>query len=877
MDTDRFGGMEMGKTALAAWRWIKRSPLPVVETMATDMQFDPYQVFEVNHKRCVIIYVNVVRGRRISKGWAKDLMDTPDPYLIIKLAKSPTALRKTSVKDNDMNPEWNETFKFWLNPEVKHVLELSLMDSNYSIDETIGTLEFPLDPLPIDAKLKKTFFFNETSEVDVEIWGETSERTDLRYSLALCSEEKNFIQARTKRIFEYIKDHYAGMDCPEKNLPRSHQEVPIIGVIGSGGGFRAMVGYSGALSALSELGVLKLTTYLGGLSGSSWYLSQLYSHSNWPDISPGEQRTELKHNIDHSFLWLLKSHSITFIKDIWSKKGRGEPVSFTDLFGHLVGHTLLKDRLDSNLSDQQRVLSDGQCPMPLYSCLHVKKTTSPMVFHEWIEFSPYEIGLPKYGTFLKSDQFACKFFMGSIVKRFPEPPLHFLQGIWGIAFCIQFKRLFDDDKQIDRTDEDSDNNIEEELKKDLENCDADEGELSEDDDSGESKSCGGTGTTTTDYVQQKRSTCPRFKQQTFWDSMLSKLMDTSLFQSIEMRAAQVFNFLRGLSLNNVYPFSPFTKTQKEEDEDRENMFGDIFKMHPTHHKKLYLVDSGLTFNSPYPLLLRPQRAVDLILSFDFSGRPSDDTPPFKDLLLAAKWAELNKVPFPPIDTNVLEKDGLKECYVFKHPWDPNCPIVLHFCLININFRNEIKPGVPRTTQEERDFANFSIFDDPNRPYSTFKFTYSHLEFDRLAQLMEYNTLRNRDVIFENIVTCLKRRRRFSINRHVSKKDVLRLSLIDKNKQELLSYRDNLENIAEAEDKLDSITIKNVPGLKKELKDSSMELRGKSQSLNISVKLRKDDEEQKTGNTEKSQNRKMTLMQKDKGEAAMKLFSADDKC
>lgn len=65
----------------------------------------------------------------------------------------------------------------------------------------------------------------------------------------------------------------------------------------------------------------------------------------------------------------------------------------------------------------------------------------------------------------------------------------------------------------------------------------------------------------------------------------------------------------------------------------------------------------------------------------------------QELLLAAKWAELNKIPFPPIDPGVVKKEGLKECYVFKHPWDPNCPIVLHFCLVNINFKREIAPGM----------------------------------------------------------------------------------------------------------------------------------------------------------------------------------------
>ncbi|KAH9524899.1 Cytosolic phospholipase A2 [Bulinus truncatus] len=1016
-------------------------------TMATDLLFDPYQVFEVNHKHCVIIYVKVVCGRRITKGWVKDLMDTPDPYVTIKLTHSPTALRKTSIKNNDINPEWNETFKFWIDPESEHTLELSLVDANYSIDEKIGTHKIPLNPLPIDSTIKKTIYFNETSEVDIEIWGEAKNETDLRYSLTLSNEEKNFIQARTKRIFEYMKENFDEMQGIDTQLPRSYHEVPIIGVIGSGGGFRAMVGYSGALSALSELGVLNLTTYLGGLSGSSWYLSQLYSHPYWPYISPGEQRTELKHNIDHSFLWLLKSHPVSILTDIWSKKRRGEPVSFTDVFGHLVGHTLLKDRLDSKLSDQQRVLNEGQCPMPLYSCLHVKKTTSPMVFHEWIELSPYEIGLPKYGTFLKSDQFSCKFFMGCIVKKFPEPPLHFLQGIWGSAFCIQFKRLFDEERQIEdtqikpkekskltddhtqkeprengkqtyndtqkepkkkgkqtdddtqkepmengkqtdddtqkeptkkgkqtdddtqkepkkkgkqtdddtqkeptkkgkqtdddpqkepmengkqtdddtqkepkkkgkqtdddtqkertkkgkqtdddpqkvprengkqtdddtqkeptkkgkqtdddtqkeptkkgkqtdddtqkeprengkptyndtqkeptkkgkqtdgvhATQEDIDIRLVEEIRRDMEIFQMDESETSDDDEFEKAKAS--SKENTSDSFQQRRSSCAVLEKQSFWNFIFFKLMNTRLFKSIELRAAHVFNFLRGLSMNNVYPFSPFRKTQKEEEEDRKKLFGEIHTLHPTKHKKLYLVDSGLTFNSPYPLLLRPQRFVDLILSFDFSGRPSDDTPPFKELKLAAK--------------------------------------------------NEIKPGVPRTTQEERDFANFSIFDDPAKPYSTFKFTYSHLEFDRLAQLMEYNTLRNRDVIFENIAICMKRRRRFSLqNRIVDKRDIPRLSLIDKNEAYLKDYLDLKEKTAKEEDKLDSATLVHM-----DQKEQKEKFRSKTNSVNFPVKFRKEEEEKLLEKSKKLVNRKITLVQKNKENGGAEFFPADDK-
>eukprot|EP00918_Siedleckia_nematoides_P061872 GHVU01134980.1.p1 GENE.GHVU01134980.1~~GHVU01134980.1.p1 ORF type:complete len:110 (-),score=2.40 GHVU01134980.1:72-401(-) len=54
-----------------------------------------------------------------------------------------------------------------------------------------------------------------------------------------------------------------------------------------------------------------------------------------------------------------------------------------------------------------------------------------------------------------------------------------------------------------------------------------------------------------------------------------------------------------------------------------------FAMYPTDGKKFYIVDAGLTFNSPYPLLLRPQRAVDILISFEFSARERDEGPLFE--------------------------------------------------------------------------------------------------------------------------------------------------------------------------------------------------------------------------------------------------------
>ena len=52
----------------------------------------------------------------------------------------------------------------------------------------------------------------------------------------------------------------------------------------------------------------------------------------------------------------------------------------------------------------------------------------PFRFHEWVEFSPYEVALPKYGCSVPLRQFGGKFYFGLQQKEFEELPLHYMQG-----------------------------------------------------------------------------------------------------------------------------------------------------------------------------------------------------------------------------------------------------------------------------------------------------------------------------------------------------------------------------------------------------------------------------------------------------------------
>ncbi|NWS62383.1 PA24A phospholipase, partial [Chunga burmeisteri] len=418
---------------------------------------------------------------------------------------------------------------------------------------------------------------------------------------------------------------------------------------------------------------------------------------------------------------------------------------------------LFIQRMDTTLSNMKEKINNAQCALPLFTCLHVKPDVSELMFADWVEFSPYEIGMAKYGTFMSPDLFGSKFFMGTVVKKYSENPLHFLMGVWGSAFSILFNRVLGVSNSQNKGP-----TMEEELEnirlKHL---------VSNDSSDSEDESQHPKGTENAEGNQEYQNS----SQESWVQRMLMALVgDSALFNTREGRAGKVHNFMLGLNLNTCYPLSPLADllTQESVEEDEldaavadPDEFERIYEPLDVKSKKIHIVDSGLTFNLPYPLILRPQRGVDLIISFDFSARPSDSSPPFKEILLAEKWAKMNKLPFPKIDPNVFDREGMKECYVFK-PKDTSsekdCPTIIHFVLANINFRKYKAPGVPRETQEEKDFADFDIFDDPNTPFSTFNFQYPNEAFKRLHDLMEFNTLNNIDVIKQAMMESIEYRK-----------------------------------------------------------------------------------------------------------------------
>jgi Ca2+-dependent lipid-binding protein len=72
-----------------------------------------------------ILTVKVVRAMDLLK---MDIIGKSDPYVKLKLSGERLPSKRTSIKMCNLNPEWNENFKFAVKDPQTQVLELHVFD-----------------------------------------------------------------------------------------------------------------------------------------------------------------------------------------------------------------------------------------------------------------------------------------------------------------------------------------------------------------------------------------------------------------------------------------------------------------------------------------------------------------------------------------------------------------------------------------------------------------------------------------------------------------------------------------------------------------------------------------------------------------------------
>ncbi|XP_053124183.1 cytosolic phospholipase A2 zeta isoform X3 [Hemicordylus capensis] len=572
----------------------------------------------------------------------------------------------------------------------------------------LGSGTAPLQSLPLGKDIDMTIPLGKGQSVDLHMKAEQMRKDlDVRLGFDLCKEEREFLDKRKKIVSQALKQTLKLREDP------SEDEVPVVAVLGSGGGMRALTSFYGSLFGLQQLNLLDSVIYLSGISGTTWCLSMLYQDSEWSCKELRDTISNVQKKMSSSKVGAFSSERLKYyFQELNAMENAGRKVSFTDLWGLIVEYFLQQKEDQSKLSDQQEAVKQGQNPYPIYAAVNVRPNVSGDDFAEWCEFTPYEVGFRKYGAFVRTEDFDSEFFMGRLIKKHPEPRICFLQGMWGSAFAASLDDVF--------------------LKV---------------------VGSGFSFLESLGAVVKVIDDCRRFHLR---DPMRLKTRLVipggpliQIFQDFfksRVTAGETFNYMQGLYLHRDYvSLNKFVVWKGTHLDAFPNMLTPM-------EENLYLVDGGFSINSPFPLVLQPERDVDIILSFNNSWEA-----PFEVLQLTQKYCKEREIPFPQIVLNKEDEENPKECYMFMDAENPKAPIILHFPLINDTFHKYKAPGIERESEEERSFGDFAI-EGKDSPYRTLNFTFESHDFDRLVELSCYNVLNNKDTILKALSLGLNRRK-----------------------------------------------------------------------------------------------------------------------
>uniref|UniRef100_A0A803W434 Phospholipase A2 n=1 Tax=Ficedula albicollis TaxID=59894 RepID=A0A803W434_FICAL len=620
-----------------------------------------------------------------------------DCYVRLWLPTASDEIFHTKTIKNCRNPVWNETFYFRIQRKVKNVLEITVSDDDIIHDDDRAIVLFDVAKIPLGERVFTAFplnsevrarsdFYEGMSIYEVEhlqCWFRlemccviadpccSQEHLDVRLGFDLCVQEQEFIRKRKKVVAAALKDilHL------EEDL--QDDEVPVVAIMTTGGGTRALTAMYAHLLSVQEINVLDCVSYITGLSGTTWTMSNLYEDPDW-------SQKDLKETLNDARRHVLKNKF---------------HLSSSDLNIHYCHSSKQEDC--HKLTDQQQALNQGQNPLPIYLSLNVKDKISDQDFREWVEFTPYEVGFPKYGAFIRAEDFGSEFFMGRLMKKVPESRICFLEGIWSSVFSLNLMDAW--------------------------------------------------------YISHRLTSTvkPRIKTVIFYSADDEALFPTrpneldtrvvsppdsfsEIFRDVAMlrpAASEIHNFLKGLQINNNYLESKFSKWKDCELDTQPNHL-------TTATDYLILIDTAFAFATSYPPLMRPERKVDVILHFNYSS--------------GSQTGVSLGIPFPTKVPDDQETPHLKECYIVGDKESPETPIVIFFPLVNDTFREYKAPGVKRSPSE---MAEGEVdVDNACGPYYINNLSYSEENFDKLVNLSYYNVQNNKDLILQALHTAVERKK-----------------------------------------------------------------------------------------------------------------------
>ncbi|XP_067310717.1 cytosolic phospholipase A2 zeta [Pseudorasbora parva] len=618
--------------------------------------------------------------------------------------------------NRDLETEFNLTSETVVNPENAGTV---VVDAAVPNPVDVGFTSFHLKPLPAKNQLTVSFPVGE-NKVDLQL--NTDERPDeeldVRLDFDIPVEEKNFLVKRQKVVSQALQKALNLSSAPEPS------KVPLMAVVCSGGGSRALTCTYGSLKGLQKIQLLDAVSYITAVSGATWALTSLYEDPNWSKGGLDKSMESVKKELSKKVLSMFSLEQLREYKEkVDERVKEGHLVSLIDMWGLALEYLFQGKKRMGTLSELQRTVCDGQNPLPIFTAVNLKNgKTESIVDAEWCEFTPYEVGIPKYGAFVPAQNFGSEYYLGHMVKKLPETRLSFLVGMWSSIFSINLTEIWH-------------------------------------------LATGVTPSWTPWFGGGVSNTETDSKPTALGTYLISPVTDFAKmlcgFMTSRPIVSQMYNFLRGFNLHRNYNENTGFITWKDTHPDA---FPNTLT--PTD-PVLSLVDAGLALNSGFPPVVRSHRHMDVILSLNYSWELDQ----FKVIKQTQEYCTDRKIPFPKIDFKRVESEPLKEVYVFEDEDNPDAPIVLHFPMVNVSFKQFKAPGVKRKGETEQKEGAVDVeFNSTSSPYLTQNLTYTPEDFQKLINLTSYNIQNNKGVILNALNKALNRKRQTGEESCAKKKD-----------------------------------------------------------------------------------------------------------
>ncbi|KAI7621075.1 cytosolic phospholipase A2 zeta [Hortaea werneckii] len=301
----------------------------------------------------------------------------------------------------------------------------------------------------------------------------------VRVGQDLCQEEQAFLKKRQRSTARALAK-YIGV--PESEV--HPEDVPTIGICGSGGGLRALVAGSSSYQAAAEDGLFDCVTYTAGVSGSCWLQTLYYSSIGRQNflriINHLKDRTQVHIAYPPALLGALsQAPTNKYLLSGFVEKLRGVPdadFGLVDIYGLALAARLLVPRgglrvsaYDLKVSNQGFYTDRGTQPLPIYTAVRheipdavgdverlakeARFTTKHYDYFQWFEWTPYEFyseeldaGIPTWAVGRKWQNGDCIWRDNGLAL--PELKIPLMMGIWGSAFCATLSHYYKEIRPI---------------------------------------------------------------------------------------------------------------------------------------------------------------------------------------------------------------------------------------------------------------------------------------------------------------------------------------------------------------------------------------------------------------------------------------------